>query len=130
MQRAPRDAAIALALETYRMDTAAIRRAAAEEAPRHSRLIRRARAGANLRKIMLPFLRIWAPPGWGVLTYRGRKTGTTRRKCLPAIRDGDRIYLLMLRPPAVAAERPDVVAAWVHNVRANPRVSIGSAVEP
>ena len=101
-----------------------IRRAAAAEAPKHGRLIRSARGGARLSAVMLPFLRVWAPPGYCVLTYRGRKTGRVRRKCLRAVRDQRRVYLLMLRPPALAAQRPDVVAAWVHNVRANPRVSV------
>jgi F420H(2)-dependent quinone reductase len=34
------------------------------------------------------------------------------------------VYILMLRPPAVAVERPDAVTAWVRNVRAEPRVTV------
>ncbi|MCW2856023.1 MAG: hypothetical protein JWR52_1638 [Marmoricola sp.] len=73
---------------------------------------------------MLPFFMAWTPGGYGILTYTGRRSGIRRRKCLRAIRDGQSVYLLMLRPPALAVERPSAVAAWVHNVRANPQVAI------
>ena len=73
---------------------------------------------------MLPFMLVWPPAGFGVLTMTGRKTGKRRRKCLRAIRRGDRVYLNMLRPPIVAVEKPNIVTAWVHNLRANPQVKL------
>jgi hypothetical protein len=54
----------------------------------------------------------------------GRKTGKVRRKCLRASRRGETVFILMLRPPQVALERPSAIAAWVRNVRANPHLKI------
>ena len=48
-----------------------------------------------------------------MLTTTGRKTGKTRRKCVRAIRRGDRVYICAIRR-----------SAWVWNIRANPRVRL------
>ena len=74
--------------------------------------------------LMLPFLQLLPSPGFGVITTTGRKTGKARRKCIRVVRRGDRAYLVQLRPPALAMERPTAVAAWVWNIRANPNVKL------
>lgn len=101
---------------------AAIREAAVREAPRHGRLLRSARDGRVLSAVMRPFFALSTPAGQGVLTTTGRKSGKPRRKCIRAIRRGDRAYVVMLRPPAVAIERPAAVSSWVWNIRADPHV--------
>jgi deazaflavin-dependent oxidoreductase (nitroreductase family) len=105
----------------------AIREAARDEAPKHRRLLRSARDGRVLSALMLPLLWPHAPAGFAVLTTTGRKSGKTRRKCVRAIRRGDRVYIVALRPPELAIERPTAVSAWVWNIRANPtaRIHIG-----
>ena len=105
---------------------AAIREAAIREAPKHRPLLRSERDGRVLSAVMLPFLSFWAPPGYAVLATTGRKSGRRRRKCIRAIRKGDMVYIVQLRPPAVAVERPLATSAWVHNLRANPRSSFTS----
>jgi deazaflavin-dependent oxidoreductase (nitroreductase family) len=102
----------------------AIREAAIREAPAHRRLLRSPRDGRMLSAVMLPFLSLWAPPGYAVLTTTGRKSGKRRRKCVRAIRRGDEVYIVQLRPPALAVERPLATAAWIHNIRADPRVQL------
>ena len=103
---------------------AAIRDAAIEEAPKHRRLIRSAKGGRILSAIMLPFLATWAPPGFAVLTTTGRKSGKRRRKCIRAIRRGEKVYIVQLRPPVIAIERPTALTSWVWNIRANQRVKL------
>lgn len=56
-----------------------------------------------------------APPGFGILTTIGRKTGRARRQSVRAIRDGDRVIVVCMM-----GER----AAWLKNIRANPQVTI------
>jgi deazaflavin-dependent oxidoreductase (nitroreductase family) len=102
----------------------AIREAAIREAPKHRRLLRSPRDGRLLSAVMLPFLEIWAPEGYGVLATTGRKSGAQRRKCVRAIRRGDKAFIVQLRPPALAIERPTAVSGWVWNIRANPDVSL------
>lgn len=102
----------------------ASRAAAAAEMGKHRRLITSARDGRILSALMLPLV-TWAPPaGYGVLTTTGRRTGLRRSRCVRLVRDGDRAYLVALRPPSVAVEHPDWVNGWVHNIRADPAVSI------
>jgi deazaflavin-dependent oxidoreductase (nitroreductase family) len=50
-----------------------------------------------------------------VITTTGRRTGKTRRRCVRAIRRGDRAYLVSIGGPA---------AAWMKNIRANPEVRL------
>src|SRR5688572_28387282 len=100
-----------------------VREAAAARAPKHRRLIRSARDGRVVSALTLPLL-LWLPQaGFGVITTTGRKTGKARRKCIRVVRRGDRAYLVQLRPPALAMTRPTAVAAWVWNIRANPKVT-------
>jgi deazaflavin-dependent oxidoreductase (nitroreductase family) len=102
----------------------AIRAAARDEAPKHRRLLRSDKDGRILSALMLPLLWPHAPAGFAVLTTTGRKSRKPRRKCLRAIRRGDRAYIVALRPPHLAIERPTAVAGWVWNIRANPSVRL------
>jgi deazaflavin-dependent oxidoreductase (nitroreductase family) len=102
----------------------AIRVAAREETPKHRRLLRSDKDGRILSALMLPLLWPHAPKGFAILTTTGRKSGKTRRKCIRAIRRGSRVYIIALRPPELAIERPMAVSAWVWNIRANPNVRL------
>ena len=53
--------------------------------------------------------------GMGVITTTGRKTGKLRRHAVRAIRENDRVYLVVIN---------GTHAAWLHNLRANPRVQM------
>lgn len=103
---------------------AAIREAAIREAPKHRQLLRSAKDGRILSALMLPDYLISTPPGHGVLTTIGRRSGKTRRKVIRAIRRGNKVYIVQLRPPALAIERPAGVSAWAWNIRANPNVRL------
>ena len=46
---------------------------------------------------MLPLFLLRPPSGFGVIETTGRKTGKTRRKCVRAIRRGNKVYLVQLR---------------------------------
>jgi deazaflavin-dependent oxidoreductase (nitroreductase family) len=96
----------------------------AEHASKHSRLIRGAKDGRVASALMLPFFMLRPPKGFGVIVTTGRKTGKTRRKCVRVIHEGKRAYLVQLRPPKLARERPQSVAGWVWNIRANPNVRL------
>jgi deazaflavin-dependent oxidoreductase (nitroreductase family) len=74
--------------------------------------------------MMLPLLWPHAPKGFAILTTTGRRTGKTRRKCLRAIRRGNTVFVVALRPPVLALERPSAVSAWVWNMRSNARVRL------
>lgn len=101
------------------------RRTAAEaEIGKHGRLVRRPRDGRLLSAGMAPFFRLRTPRGYGILTTTGRKTGLPRPKCVRIFRDGDRAYLVQLMPPHVTVQRPGQVNAWLHNVRADPNVTV------
>lgn len=105
-------------------DPTAIREAALREAPKHRRLLRSPRDGRILSAIMLPFFALATPPGYAVLTTTGRRSGKQRRKCIRAIRRRDKAFIVQLRPPELAIERPTAVAAWVWNIRAKPNVRL------
>jgi deazaflavin-dependent oxidoreductase (nitroreductase family) len=111
-------------LQDTAVRAAGILAAARDEAPKHRRLLRTPRDGKILSALMLPFFMLRPPTGFGVLTTTGRKSGTPRRRCMRFARHGHRVYLVALRPPELAIVRPGSVAAWVWNIRANPRVSV------
>jgi deazaflavin-dependent oxidoreductase (nitroreductase family) len=103
---------------------ASIQQAAREEAPKHRRLLRSDKDGRILSALMLPLLWPHAPRGFAILTTTGRKSGKRRRKCVRAIRRGNSVYIVALRPPELAIERPTAVSAWIWNIRANPSVRL------
>jgi deazaflavin-dependent oxidoreductase (nitroreductase family) len=106
---------------------AEVRDAAARHASKHRRrnpFVRSAAGGRALSALMLPFVTTLPSAGYGVITTTGRKSGKARRKCIRAIRREDKVYIVMLRPPAVAMARPSAVTAWVWNIRANPNVRL------
>lgn len=69
--------------------------------------------GRILSALMLPRFMVLPPRGFGVLTTTGRKTGKTRRKCVRAIRRGNRAYLVSIRS-----------SGWLKNAMANPDVQL------
>jgi deazaflavin-dependent oxidoreductase (nitroreductase family) len=84
----------------------------------------RSSTGARiLSALMLPGFTLRPPAGYGVLTTIGRRTGKARRKCVRAVRHGDRAYVVMMRPQ-VATGASAWVAAWVWNIRANQNVRL------
>ena len=78
-------------------------------------LINSARGGRLLSGAQLPFFLARPPQGFGVLTTTGRKTGRKRRRCVRAIRSGDRVYVVAIKGPRTA---------WLKNVEATPEVSL------
>lgn len=68
-----------------------------------------------LNAFQVPWFRIAPPRGFGVLTTVGRKTGKTRRTCVRAIRNGEKVYLVSLTGSG---------AAWFLNAKANPQVKL------
>ena len=69
--------------------------------------------GRILSALQAPWFSLLPPHGFGVLTMTGRRTGKTRRKCVRAIRRGDRAYVVSIRS-----------THWLSNVRANPDVRL------
>jgi deazaflavin-dependent oxidoreductase (nitroreductase family) len=75
--------------------------------------------GRVLSAMMLPYFTLRPPLGFGVLTTTGRRTGKKRRKCIRAIRQGEKTYIVMIRPKIAHK-----ASAWVLNIRADPNVSL------
>ena len=68
-----------------------------------------------LSRLQRPFFALLPPPGFGVLTTTGRKTGKARQTPVRTIRRGQQAYLV-----AIGGERN----AWLENTRANPNVRL------
>jgi deazaflavin-dependent oxidoreductase (nitroreductase family) len=79
--------------------------------------------GRTISALMLPFFLLLPPKGFGVLITTGRRTGKRRRKCIHAIRQGDRVYVVMIRPVEHAIHTRHI-SAWVLNIRANATVEL------
>ena len=111
----PEDVDLIHVLEAPPTRWAEVRDAAARHASKHRRspFVRSATGGRVLSALMLPFVATLPSAGFGVITTTGRKTGKARRKCIRVIRRGDRVYIVMLRPPVIAMARPSTVTAWV-----------------
>jgi deazaflavin-dependent oxidoreductase (nitroreductase family) len=71
--------------------------------------------GRVLSALELPWFLVFPPAGFGVLTTKGRRTGKTRRRCVRAIRSGDRAYLV-----AIGGRH----SAWAKNALADPEVRL------
>lgn len=67
--------------------------------------------GRTLSGLQLPWFLLRPPMGYGVLTTTGRKTGKRRRRCVRAIRAGDKVYLVAIKGGSTTG--------WAKNVRAN-----------
>jgi deazaflavin-dependent oxidoreductase (nitroreductase family) len=80
---------------------------------KHNPFINSPTGGRVLSALTFPRFMVLPPKGFGVLTTTGRKTGKKRRKCVRAIRDGDKAYIVSIRP-----------TGWLSNVRANPNVRL------
>lgn len=99
------------------------RPSAASHVPERKRnpFVRSKTGGRILSASMLPAFLALPPRGWGVLTTTGRRSGKARRKCVRAVRSGSQVYIVSIRP---SSARPTMTAAWVLNIRANPRVRL------
>jgi deazaflavin-dependent oxidoreductase (nitroreductase family) len=76
----------------------------------------RSLAGARaLSALQLPWFTVLPPRGFGVITTTGRRTGRKRRKCIRAIRSGNRAYIVSIG---------GAYTAWLKNIRANPNVRL------
>jgi deazaflavin-dependent oxidoreductase (nitroreductase family) len=78
-------------------------------------LVNSPRRAKMLSAMQLPLFTILPPAGFGVLTTRGRRTGRTRRRCVRAIRAGDKAYLV-----AIGGRR----SGWLKNALANREVRL------
>ena len=74
-----------------------------------------AAGGRTLSALQRPLFAIRPPKGYGILTTTGRKTGKRRRRCVRAILDGDRAYLVAIKGTRTG---------WGKNIGANPNVRI------
>jgi deazaflavin-dependent oxidoreductase (nitroreductase family) len=84
-------------------------------AERRTNLVQTHGGGRLLSALTLPAFTLRPPKGGGVLTTTGRKTGKARRRCVRAIRRGDKVFVV-----AIGGER----SRWVKNIRANPHVRL------
>ena len=91
------------------------RRKALFEGHRRNPFTTTLQGGRILSAMMLPWFILLPPAGFGVITTTGRKTGKRRRKCVRAMRSGDRVFLVAIPGPA---------AAWLKNIQADPHVSL------
>jgi deazaflavin-dependent oxidoreductase (nitroreductase family) len=82
---------------------------------RRNPFVRSPTGGRVLSALQLPLFMALPPRGVGVITMTGRRTGKKRRKCIRAIRKGDRAYVVSI---------PGPYAAWLKNLRANPNVRL------
>lgn len=103
---------------------ARIRVAARRQVLLHRRLVEGPKDSHPLTRLMLKVYRRTTPPGYAVLTTTGRYSGQPRSTYIRVVRTQDRLYVVMLRPPELAIHRPDAVAAWVWNIRADPKVTV------
>jgi deazaflavin-dependent oxidoreductase (nitroreductase family) len=81
---------------------------------KHNPFINSPAGGRALSALQLPFFLLRPPAGYGVLTTTGRKTGKTRRKCIRAIRRGDKVYMVAIKGGT----------SWSKNALANPDVRL------
>ena len=82
---------------------------------RANKLVQTSKGGRILSAAMLPWFSLLPPKGCGVLTTTGRMTGKPRRRCVRAIRRGDRVFVV-----AIGGEH----SFWLKNLRADPQVRL------
>jgi deazaflavin-dependent oxidoreductase (nitroreductase family) len=71
--------------------------------------------GRALSTMQLPWFALRPPPDYGVLTTTGRRTGKTRRRCVRAVVDVDRAYVVAIKPR---------ISGWAANALANDEVTL------
>ena len=74
-----------------------------------------ARGGRILSNLQLPAFALRPPAGYGILVTTGRRTGKTRRRCVRAVRVGEKVFIVAIKGPKTA---------WLQNVLANPEVRV------
>lgn len=67
--------------------------------------------GRALSAIQLPFFLAHPPANFGVLSTTGRKTGKRRRRCIRAVRSGDRVYMVAIKGVATTGWAKNALAA-------------------
>jgi deazaflavin-dependent oxidoreductase (nitroreductase family) len=77
--------------------------------------VRSGGGGRALSAMQLPLFAVRPPRGYGILTTTGRKTGKKRRRCIRAIRDGEKAYIVAIKGARTG---------WQKNLRANPNVRL------
>lgn len=82
---------------------------------KHNPLVRSLAGARVLSALQLPAFSLFPPSAFGVITTTGRRTGKARRKCVRAIRRGDKAYLV-----SIGGDR----TAWFRNIQANPNVRL------
>jgi deazaflavin-dependent oxidoreductase (nitroreductase family) len=82
---------------------------------KHNPFINSAAGGRTLSALQLPFFTLRPPIGFGVLTTRGRRSGKTRRRCVRAICEDGKAYIVAIKGARTS---------WVKNIRANPDVRL------
>jgi deazaflavin-dependent oxidoreductase (nitroreductase family) len=82
---------------------------------RYNPLVRSPGGGRVLSALQLPSFMVLPPSGFGVITTTGRRSGKARRKCVRAIRRGNKAYLVSIG---------GAHAAWLKNIRASPTVRL------
>lgn len=81
---------------------------------RHNPLINSATGARLLSASQLPLFKLRPPPGYGVLTTTGRRTGKRRSRCVRAVRRGDQAFLVAIKGRT----------GWLANIRAHPEVRL------
>ena len=74
------------------------------------------RGGRTLSAMQLPLFLIFPPRGFGVITTTGRVSGKRRRRCIRAIRSGDKVYVVAMKGASTTG--------WAKNALANPEVRL------
>jgi deazaflavin-dependent oxidoreductase (nitroreductase family) len=82
---------------------------------RRNPIIHSGLGGRALSAAQLPLFTLRPPRNYGVLTTTGRRSGKARRRCVRAIRRGDRAFLVSIRGDRTG---------WAKNIRANPEVKL------
>lgn len=83
---------------------------------KHNPFITSPAGGRALSALQLPIFLLRPPAGYGVLTTIGRRTGRTRRRCLRAIRRGNKVYVVAIKGGGTTA--------WAKNALANSDVRL------
>ena len=83
---------------------------------RHNPLINSATGGRFLSASQLFFFLLHPPKGFGVITTTGRVSGKRRRRCIRAIRDGERVLVVAMHGAAITG--------WAKNALASPEVKL------